>query len=202
MDWSLLHRLNDFTAAHDSFEDAIGRFVGLSEALFAGLLVALFLAVPPARRALARRAAVSAGASTALALLVGHLLAGWVGRPRPYLAHPDAVHLFTGRSSDPSFPSDHATAAFAIAMAIWLRNRTWGAVVLGLAGVLALGRVALGLHYPSDVVAGALLGIAAALVLFAPPLRRRLDQVADAAGAAWDALARRAYHLATPRARR
>ena len=81
--------------------------------------------------------------------------------------------------SDASFPSDHATAAFAIATAIWLRWRAAGAVALVLAAVLAVGRVAVGVHYPGDVVAGAALGTGAAVALWWSPLRRATDVVAD-----------------------
>lgn len=186
MDYSLLHAINRFAATHDGIEDVLKAYVGVSEILFAGLLVLAFLAVGP----LGRRIAVSAGASAGLALLVAHFGAQLIDRPRPFIAHPDSVHLFMSHAADPSFPSEHATAAFAIAMAIWLRDRRWGAVVLVLAAVLALGRVALGLHYPVDVVGGALLGMGAALLLYLRPVRERLDAVADAAGRLYGRVAR------------
>jgi undecaprenyl-diphosphatase len=113
-----------------------------------------------------------------------------VDRARPFVTHA-GVHLFSAHAADAGFPSDHATAAFAIGTAIFLRHRAWGAAVLVLAAVLAFGRVAMGLHYPSDVVAGAALGTATALGLWAPPVRRRVDAIADRLGATWDiALAR------------
>jgi hypothetical protein len=63
-----------------------------------------------------------------------------------------------------------------------LRNRALGAVALLAAAVLAVGRVAIGVHFPSDVLAGALLGSAVALALFARPLRARIDGLADRVG--------------------
>ncbi|HTN24328.1 MAG TPA: phosphatase PAP2 family protein, partial [Solirubrobacteraceae bacterium] len=93
---------------------------------------------------------------------------------------PHRVHLFARHVADASFPSDHATAAFAIATAVLLRNRRVGAVVLAFAAVLAAGRVAIGVHYPSDVLAGAALGTGASLALYAPAARRRIDALADA----------------------
>jgi undecaprenyl-diphosphatase len=172
VDYYLLRELNHFSGAHDWFEDAVGRYVSLSAVLFAAVLVVGLLAGGSARRA-----AVSGTVSLGLALAVAHVVSGLVDRPRPFVAHPHAVHLFVAHAPDASFPSDHATAAFAIAMAVWLRDRRWGAALLVLAALLALGRVALGLHYPADVVAGALLGIAGALLVHAAPVRRRLDLV-------------------------
>jgi len=174
VDYYLLRELNHFSAAHDWFEDAVGRYVALSAVLFAAVLVVGLLAGGGARRA-----AVSGVVSLGLALTIAHFLSGLVDRPRPFVAHPHAVHLFAAHAPDASFPSDHATAAFAIAMTVWLRDRRWGAALLVLAALLAVGRVALGLHYPADVVAGALLGMGCALLVNAPPVRRRLDRLGE-----------------------
>ena len=56
------------------------------------------------------------------------------------------------------------------------------------ATVLSIGRVALGVHYPSDVIAGAALGAAAALALWWAPLRSRVDALADLLGRPVDRL--------------
>jgi hypothetical protein len=73
---------------------------------------------------------IAALLSAGVALLVAHVVSGVWDRPRPYVAHPGEAHLFISPSNDPSFPSDHATAAFAIAAAIWLRHRGVGAAAL------------------------------------------------------------------------
>ena len=114
------------------------------------------------------------------------MIASLVDRARPFVADPGQLHLFIAHAADPSFPSDHATAAFAIAVAIFLRKPRWGIVAIAFATVLSVGRVAAGVHYPSDVLAGAALGSAAAVLLWAPPLRRRIDAVSDRAGGWWD----------------
>lgn len=186
VDSSLLHALNEFLFRHDGVEDPLLFYVNASEALFVATLAVVFLAARGERWADWRRAAVAAVFSAGLGLLAAKLIAELVDRARPFVAEPHQVHLFTAHAADPGFPSDHATAAFAIAVAILLRKRTWGWVALGFATVLAIGRVGLGVHYPSDVLAGAALGSAAALVLWAPPLRQRLDRLADWAGGHWD----------------
>src|SRR5436309_13637517 len=185
MDWSILHTLNGFLAGHDAVEDPTVAYVNATEVLFAAFLVVLFV-VGRGRWAIARRAGVAAAASTALALVLGKVISTLVDRPRPFVANPRAVHLFTAHAADPGFPSDHATAAFAIAVAVLLRHRPLGLVALVGATLLAVGRVAIGVHYPSDVLAGAALGAASALVLWAPPLRRQLDRLAGALGRRFD----------------
>jgi undecaprenyl-diphosphatase len=186
MDTSLVHALNGFFFRHDGVEDPVVAYVNAAELLFAGMLVAAFVFVGGHRRRDTRRAAAAAGLSAGVALAIAHVLATVVDRPRPFVADPGSVHLFVRHAADPGFPSDHATAAFAIATALMLRNRVWGAVVLVFAAILSVGRVAMGIHYPSDVLAGAALGSLAALALWWPPVRGLLHRIADAAGAALD----------------
>jgi undecaprenyl-diphosphatase len=161
------------------------------------LLVGLFVASGKWRTREGRHGVVAAGLSAALALAIAHVITDLVARPRPYLSHPGEAHLFIAPSHDGSFPSDHATASFAIAVALLLRHRKAGILALVVAAVLSLARVAVGTHYPADVVAGAALGSAAALVLWAPPIRGWLNALADWAGALYERVLRRTVRLAT-----
>jgi undecaprenyl-diphosphatase len=145
----------------------------------------LFLVRGKWRSVNARHGVVAAGFSALLALGIAQLIADLWARPRPYLAHPD-VHLFIERSHDTSFPSDHATAGFAIAVALLLRHRGAGWLALGLATVMSIARVAVGTHYPGDVAAGALIGAIAALVLWHPSVRTPLHLLATWAGRTYD----------------
>src|SRR6266545_894098 len=85
-------------------------------------------------------------------------------RQRPFAAHPSA-HVWGSRSHDPSLPSDHSSAAFAIAFAVLFFDRVAGMLFLAAAFIIAVGRVAIGAHYPADVAAGTLVGLGAALVV-------------------------------------
>jgi undecaprenyl-diphosphatase len=186
MDWSLLHALNDFLFHHDAVEDPLLFYINASEALFAVTLAIVFLAAYGERHIAWRRATVAAVLSAGLGLALAKVISELVDRARPFVADAHGVHLFSAHAADAGFPSDHATAAFAIATAIVLRKRGWGIFALVAAAVLSIGRVAIGVHYPSDVLAGAALGAAAALVLWAAPIRTRVDALADLLGRAWD----------------
>jgi len=199
VDWSVLHSLNNFMFHHDGVEDPLLFYVNASEALFVATLAIVFLAAR-GRFSDWRRACLAAVLSAGLGLAVGKVISELVDRARPFVVDPHGVHLFASHAADPGFPSDHATAAFAIAVAIFLRKRAWGTFALVAATVLSIGRVALGVHYPSDVLAGAALGSVAALALWAPPLRTRIDRLADWVGGHWDrALERGAESLASLR---
>ncbi len=92
----------------------------------------------------------------------GHLLKEMVMRQRPCNAL-DNVHLLVGCSKSYSMPSNHASNAFAFAMTTWfmLRSRL-SFFFIAAAALISFSRISVGVHYPSDVAAGAVVGIAAA----------------------------------------
>jgi undecaprenyl-diphosphatase len=177
VDLWLFKVLNGFAALSDAVEDPFEFLANGAELMFIVLLAAAFLAKGRFTSVKARHGVVAAGLSALLALAVAHLISGMWDRPRPFEAHH--VHLFVAPSGDPSFPSDHATAAFAIAVALLLRNRRIGWVALTMATVISISRVAVGVHYPSDVLGGAVIGTMAALALWVPPVRGPLHGLAD-----------------------
>jgi undecaprenyl-diphosphatase len=83
-----------------------------------------------------------------------------VRRPRPQIP---GLPPLQGTTTGLSFPSAHAATSFAGAL-VYRRRGLPAAPLYGLAGGMALSRVYLGVHYPSDVVAGAVLGTALAAV--------------------------------------
>ena len=82
----------------------------------------------------------------------------WV-RERPFVADPTIFHLALNLDQ-PSFPSGHTMVAVVIAASLlWSGFKKWGIPLSILAVLVALGRVFAGVHYPSDVVGGALIAI-------------------------------------------
>jgi undecaprenyl-diphosphatase len=180
LDYRLYNRINEFTEHHSWLGHAASGFESWSIPLFALATVCLWLLARPGAARKWKLACGSALASAAVALLTNQVIAHVWARPRPYAAHADAT-LFSAPSHDPSFPSDHASAAFAIGGAVLLYDRVVGAVFLAAATLVATGRVVTGVHYPADVVAGALVGTAAALLVarLGRPLIERLVRVVE-----------------------
>jgi undecaprenyl-diphosphatase len=113
-----------------------------------------------------------------VALGANQLLVSAVAEPRPYVVLPHAL-ILVSRSSDYSFPSDHAVMAGAVAAGVLLAHRRLGLVAAALALVMAVTRVYVGAHFPLDVVTGLLVGavVAVASYLVTRPLVALLVQL-------------------------
>ena len=96
-----------------------------------------------------------------LAIGVNYVAKALAKRPRPVL---EGLPPLGGAPSSLSFPSAHATSSFAAATAM-TRVDTLGALDFVLALALSLGRPYLGMHYPSDVLAGAAFGVVLGLIV-------------------------------------
>jgi undecaprenyl-diphosphatase len=190
MDYALFRTVNGLTGTH-WLDRLLTILTGDLPALLMLLVALTFLTAWRRHRAARQRGAVLGTASAALALLLNQPISHLVARPRPYLAHPAHAHLLIARSPDASFPSDHATGAFALAVGVWLYDRTIGAILLALAAVISFSRVYVGTHYPGDVLAGALIGAAVAVALHRlVPARRLLEAISLQAGRIWAAVLR------------
>jgi len=108
------------------------------------------------------------GTSEILAYSIGYAVKEVVRRERPYEALTD-VHTNHLETADPySFPSGHASSAFALATLLTLRYPKPAVYIPAFvwAGLVGYGRMYLGLHYPSDVLTGALLGAGSAYLVY------------------------------------
>lgn len=111
--------------------------------------------------------AVEVGVASAINLGLAHLVKNSLNRTRPYDAYPGLIMKKSDGGSG-SFPSGHTSAAFATATSLSLNVPKWYVVVPAYTWASAVGysRMHLGVHYPSDVLAGALLGAGSAWVTY------------------------------------
>lgn len=184
MDWRIYHAINTFVA-HHSWLGSLFRFVETYGTYVIGVAAAaLWLLSRPGGDRKWKVAAGSALGAAALALLVNRVLSSAWHRDRPYQTH-HVARIWGVRKTDPSFPSDHASASFAIAVAVLLIDSLAGVLFLVLAVLIAVGRVVVGEHYPGDVLAGVVIGSVCGylVVTFARPviafLVRIVERVTD-----------------------
>jgi undecaprenyl-diphosphatase len=157
---------------------AINSFAGRSAALDALMLAVTQWGVPVMVAAVAltwwqkggdkaeRHVTVSAGLAFILGLAVNQAILLFVHRMRPYDA--GLTHLMLSPSADPSFPSDHATAGFAIALSYVFHRRSFKAALsLAAAALISVSRIYAGTHYVSDILGGAATAFAAGIAVAA-----------------------------------
>ena len=180
-----LFRLINGLAGRNALADALARLV-VNEyfvpSTFALVLLTLWFAPPSSR---VRQRYQFAVLQTALGLFLANLIVKGMNliyfRPRPF-AVMDVTRCFY-RPTDSSFPSNPATVGFAMATGVYLYHRRAGLVMYGLATAFALARVYCGVHYPLDIVAGALIGSLSTLAVvrhtgFLTPLWRSVIGIA------------------------
>jgi len=111
-----------------------------------------------------------AGLQAAVALAISHVPVAIVKklypRIRPYLAIPETI-TFRNPLTDHSFPSGHTTAIFSVTVPFMLTDPLMILLLLPFALIVAVSRMYLGLHYPSDVLVGAAIGTSVAMGTFA-----------------------------------
>ena len=113
-----------------------------------------------------RKMGITLGLALLLGLLVGNLwLKNLFARVRPYDVNL-TVDLLIERLSDYSFPSGHTRCCFESGMAMYFCDKRFGKVAFVLGGIIGFSRLYLYVHYPTDVIAGALLGLLNGFVAF------------------------------------
>lgn len=108
---------------------------------------------------------VQAFASAVVARFVfTEIIRFFYNRPRPFEILEN-VYRLVQHSPGGSFPSGHAVFFFALAMGIYYYHRIWGAIFFLVAFSISINRVAAGLHWPSDILGGAVVGILSAILI-------------------------------------
>ncbi len=160
LDEAIFLRINGWVGSVPALDHLVGWLVSdyLASTVLGFALVVLWLAGGDDDTRMRRQVGV-------LMALVGMALASWLVfvsnglffRDRPFIDLD--VNLLFYRPTDSSMPANSAAAFFGLSSAIWWVHRRTGMALLAVAGLHALLRVYAGVHYPSDVVVGALIGV-------------------------------------------
>jgi len=113
----------------------------------------------------ARQAVVVSAAAVVLSrVFVTEIIRYIAYRDRPYLSH--VVVQLIAKGSEPSFPSAHTSGLMALGVAVYFFNKKMGIVISVLTLCVGLSRIFAGVHYPGDILGGAVVGVASALVVY------------------------------------
>jgi undecaprenyl-diphosphatase len=172
LDYGIFRTINGL-AGHNALLDAVMMFIASQGPLILlGLLTLIwFVPGPAVPRGLERRAVLFALLVASIGLGLNQLIGLLWARPRPGATH--VVTQLLGASTDPSFPSDHATLAFGLAIPLLLILRWQGLVFFAGALLLGFARVYIGRHYPGDVLGSAVIEAVIAVTIWR--LRARLE---------------------------
>ncbi|MGN0378194.1 MAG: phosphatase PAP2 family protein [Butyrivibrio sp.] len=158
-DWelSLLHW---FQSIHNPALDVIMKsFTFLGNIGLIWILLALVLLFIPKYR----QCGVSMAFSLILSLIFTNLvIKNIVARPRPFTVDPTLLECFhVKQPTDWSFPSGHSAASFAASVAFFCNKgrKKVGAALMVLAALISVSRLYLSVHFPTDVIAGIILGV-------------------------------------------
>ena len=161
MDYKLFQLVNQFAGTNDIIDYIM---------IFSAQALILFLAFGVTNLAIFRAKLwgkelffdTAIGVSTAL--FINWLVPLFYIRPRPFLDHA-VTQILPIDPVSKSLPSDHAAISFAIAMAVFQYNKFWGIIFFALAFFVSIGRVYGGIHYPADILAGAVIGTIASVLV-------------------------------------
>jgi len=175
MDYRIFHAVDEFSFDYKWLAHATYAFETFGVVVYGLAVVLLWLLTAPGSERRWKIAALCGGVSALISLGINQIIGSLIWhRPRPYESHPGVYHLT--RSHDPSFPSDHASAAFGIAFGIYFIDKRVGRIFLVVATLIAAGRVVVGAHYLTDVLASLVISaiVAAIVARFGKPLLLRL----------------------------
>lgn len=161
-DINTLHRVNSWDG---KFVRNYSKFFSRSAPYFSvGVPVAMAVYAGIGKNQKLLEDAIYVGTSVIEATAITYGLKYVIGRERPYERYPDQVNPYSYESS-PSFPSSHTAAAFSLATSLSIRYPKWYVIAPSALWACSVGfsRMNEGVHYPSDVLAGAVIGAGCAV---------------------------------------
>jgi undecaprenyl-diphosphatase len=94
---------------------------------------------------------------------IAELIRSFWDRSRPFVENN--VNLLFDKDPEPSFPSGHASLFFALSTVVYFYNKKAGVILYAASFLISLARVFSGVHWPSDILAGAVIGVLSGLVI-------------------------------------
>lgn len=167
-DLSGYHLINQW-AGHVPILDKFMSFTAQYALELYALLFVIAWFTMPKSEGKGRHALIVAGFSGILALIINVLVSHVWFRPRPFVSLPKGSFTqLIPHSIDASFPSDHVSGSFGFAAGSWKRTDRWVSYSFtSLAILVAIARVYVGVHWPTDVIAGAIVGLLSARIMWA-----------------------------------
>ncbi|WCK52932.1 undecaprenyl-diphosphatase [Aneurinibacillus sp. Ricciae_BoGa-3] len=159
MNYYLFHLVNQW-AGKLSWLDAIMCFItNYALVIYALILIAIWLA----GNKMDKRSVLYAGITGVLAIVFNLIISKVYFEPRPFITHH--VNLLLPHPNDASFPSDHTSGAFGLAIAMLMFKPKWGYGMLVLAVLTGFSRIFVGHHYPGDVLGSIIVAIISAFLI-------------------------------------
>jgi undecaprenyl-diphosphatase len=172
MNYTLFKAVNQL-AGHHPILDGIMTFVSQRALIIYALVLLVMWFVGKEKN---KYTVVYAVITGALGLIINFVIGHIYYEPRPFVTHK--VHMLLPHAADASFPSDHTTGAFSLAIAVLFRHRKIGVGMLLFAVLTGFSRIYVGHHYPFDVLGSIVVGlIASMIVAFARPITEPIARI-------------------------
>ncbi|MER2256382.1 MAG: undecaprenyl-diphosphatase [Priestia megaterium] len=184
VDYTIFHAVNQY-ASHVKPLDSLMVFFADYAQYVLIVLLGLFLLI---NKNGSRVVAFQALCACATGVIINKVISLFAYRDRPFISHH--VNQLIDHAANSSFPSDHATSALVITFTIWLHFKRSGRMWVFMGALIAFSRVWVGVHYPFDVLTGAILGCVLALfihyVIFNTKIMRAITNLSIFRKSAYD----------------